>query len=418
MLFTRLSSHADSQTRPYLRRLCVGFAFALFVMFLGGQFINVDSLGWSNGFSHPLTGWDHLLTMLAVGIWAAQLRGNAIWMLPLAFVGVMSLGGLAGSAGISLPSVEGIILLSCAVFSILITRKVRFNNKINVLIVAFFGFFHGFAHGSEISASASLVSYTLGFMLATLLLHGAGILVAKLVVLAISCLFSLILSNVSMASTSTEILLTDGAKHTLTDPAIELTAFKQQRNFALSEYNCARNTHTLSHYAPLRTASGPTGKISPPDTVGNWRNFGVYEPEHSILSGLSFKHFFPDINQTPGKQLLSNGVGLTSPPHTNRNNAVPHVIFDLYPFPTATFGDPDLQMFFAKPAFGESIKTPFNTLIPYALRRARFLASVSSASHAYSGNSDTPFRPSPLYRSTSTDSCRTFNKTIFITTTT
>ncbi|MGZ5001429.1 MAG: HupE/UreJ family protein, partial [Methylomonas sp.] len=132
--------------------------------FLGKQFVSLDSMGWSDGFSHPLMGWDHLLTMLAVGVWAAQLRGQAIWMLPLAFVGVMSLGGLAGAAGLAIPSVEGIILLSCAVFSVLITRKVRFGTRINVLIVAFFAFFHGFAHGHEISASASLISYTLGFM--------------------------------------------------------------------------------------------------------------------------------------------------------------------------------------------------------------------------------------------------------------
>jgi len=111
-------------------------------------------------------------------------------MLPVSFVGVMSLGGLAGASGLSLPSVEGLILLSCAVFGVLITRRVRFGSKINVLIVAFFAFFHGFAHGQEISASASLISYTLGFMLATLLLHGTGILVAKLVVLAVGCLFS------------------------------------------------------------------------------------------------------------------------------------------------------------------------------------------------------------------------------------
>ncbi|NOU23394.1 MAG: hypothetical protein HOO93_16720, partial [Methyloglobulus sp.] len=81
--------------------------------FFSEPLINLDFIGWSSGFIHPLTGWDHLITMLAVGIWAAQLRGHAIWMLPLAFVGVMSLGGLAGAAGLTIPSVEGLILLSC-----------------------------------------------------------------------------------------------------------------------------------------------------------------------------------------------------------------------------------------------------------------------------------------------------------------
>ena len=174
--------------------LTVALPFLFLLAFLNQQVSGFDGIGWVNGFSHPLMGWDHLVTMLAVGIWAAQLRGHAIWQLPLAFVAVMSLGGIAGASGLDIPSVEGIILLSCAVFSVLITRRVRFSSKINVLIVAFFAFFHGFAHGQEISTSASLISYTLGFMLATLLLHGAGILVAKLVVLAVSGLLGMVIS--------------------------------------------------------------------------------------------------------------------------------------------------------------------------------------------------------------------------------
>lgn len=130
---------------------------------------------WRHGFYHPLQGFDHLLTMIAVGIWAAQLRGQAIWMLPLTFVGVMSLGGLAGIAGFAVPSVEIMILLSGLVFSVFVARKIRFARRMDLLIVAFFAFFHGYAHGQEISASASLLPYTLGFVVATLLLHGAGI---------------------------------------------------------------------------------------------------------------------------------------------------------------------------------------------------------------------------------------------------
>ena len=139
----------------------------------------------NSGFSHPLEGWDHIVTMLGVGIWAAQLRGKAIWLLPTTFVSVMSLGGISGAAKyLAVPSAEILILLSCLVFSALIIRKIRFSTQINVLIVAFFAFFHGYAHGAEISASASLISYTLGFMLATLLLHGTGILVTKIILLS------------------------------------------------------------------------------------------------------------------------------------------------------------------------------------------------------------------------------------------
>ena len=97
--------------------------------------------GWYNGFNHPLHGWDHLLTMLAVGVWAAQLGGRAIWQLPLAFVGVMSLGGVFGMTGVSMPGVEMMILLSVIVFGFLVVRRIRFQATVSVLIVVFFAFF-------------------------------------------------------------------------------------------------------------------------------------------------------------------------------------------------------------------------------------------------------------------------------------
>ena len=75
--------------------LSVALPVLLILAFLAKQFSDFDAIGLSHGFNHPLTGWDHLVTMLAVGIWAAQLRGKAIWLLPLSFVSVMSLGGLA-----------------------------------------------------------------------------------------------------------------------------------------------------------------------------------------------------------------------------------------------------------------------------------------------------------------------------------
>jgi hypothetical protein len=103
----------------------------------------------------------------------------------------MSLGGVSGAASyLAIPSAEVLIIASCLVFSALIIRKIHFGTKMNVLIVAFFAFFHGYAHGQEISTSASLVSYTVGFMLATMLLHGTGILVAKIILLSITFLTS------------------------------------------------------------------------------------------------------------------------------------------------------------------------------------------------------------------------------------
>ncbi|MCX7093347.1 MAG: TonB-dependent receptor [Methylobacter sp.] len=144
--------------------------------------------GWYNGFNHPLHGWDHLLTMLAVGVWAAQLGGRAVWQLPLAFVGVMSIGGLVGVIGVTVPGVEMMILLSVVVFGFLVISSIRFQATVSVLIVVFFAFFHGYAHGQEMPASASLLSFALGFMLATMLLHGVGILAARLALLVFACL--------------------------------------------------------------------------------------------------------------------------------------------------------------------------------------------------------------------------------------
>jgi hydrogenase/urease accessory protein HupE len=173
---------------PFLKRLSLLAFLLMSVLACVFYFIaDISVLDLSSGFSHPLEGWDHIVTMLGVGIWAAQLRGKAIWLLPTTFVGVMSLGGISGAAQyLAVPSAEILIVLSCLVFSILIIRKVRFDIRINVLIVAFFAFFHGYAHGAEISTSASLISYTLGFMIATLLLHGAGILIAKVILLSIA----------------------------------------------------------------------------------------------------------------------------------------------------------------------------------------------------------------------------------------
>ena len=134
---------------------------------------------WQSGFLHPLQGLDHVCAMLAVGIWAAQLPGR-IWLLPLTFVSVMVIGGLIGASGLQLDHAEPIILLSGAILGVLALKKVRFGGTINALVVAFFAFFHGYAHGAEISTSAEFLPYSLGFITATSLLHLSGILIARL----------------------------------------------------------------------------------------------------------------------------------------------------------------------------------------------------------------------------------------------
>ncbi|OAI05580.1 HupE/UreJ family protein [Methylomonas methanica] len=294
--------------------MALGMVIVLLSLVLGYQFINLENSGLSHGFSHPLNGWDHLLTMLAVGVWAAQLRGRAIWMLPLAFVSVMSLGGLAGAAGLSIPSVEGLILLSCGIFAVLVTRNIRFSNKINVLIVAFFGFFHGFAHGQEISTSASLISYTVGFILATLLLHGAGILLVKLVLVCITCILTMVFAGPRHAVSATTTIHTAPIivadfEHLPSPWQAEGLSRQQastpQLNDSSGQILCkSKQPADLQVLLPAsRWAVTPRLKHPEAESKANVN-----------LHLLGFSHYYPSINYSPGIDLLGNGVGRTSPP--------------------------------------------------------------------------------------------------------
>ncbi|NKC50377.1 HupE/UreJ family protein [Ochrobactrum cytisi] len=125
------------------------------------------------GFTHP-SGADHILAMVAVGLWASMLGGRALVVVPLSFVGVMLLGFVAALSGVTLPYVEPIILASVIVLGLLVAMAFRASTLTAALIVGFFAFFHGYAHGGEIG-SAAFLSYGAGFALATALLHAAGI---------------------------------------------------------------------------------------------------------------------------------------------------------------------------------------------------------------------------------------------------
>src|SRR2546425_338980 len=157
--------------------------FLLFPSMAHGHTAGASVNGWHDGFNHPLHGWDHLLAMLAVGLWAAQQRGRAVWLIPLTFVGVMSVGGIVGATGMSLPGVELAISLSVVVFVALVSRCVQLRPGLSAMLVGFFAFFHGFAHGAEVPGSASLLTFGLGFVLATVLLHGAGLVTARVAVM-------------------------------------------------------------------------------------------------------------------------------------------------------------------------------------------------------------------------------------------
>ncbi len=131
--------------------------------------------GLWNGLMHPLGGLDHLCAMIGVGLWAAQRGGRAIWLVPLAFLAVMALGGLLGTMAIALPLVEQGIVASVLILGILIAASVRLPLVLSVLIVGTFALFHGHAHGVEMAQTYSGLAYGIGFLATTALLHGCGI---------------------------------------------------------------------------------------------------------------------------------------------------------------------------------------------------------------------------------------------------
>jgi len=135
------------------------------------------SASFGAGFEHPFSGLDHLLAMLAVGLWAAQSKQRALWVLPLAFPLMMVVGALLAVAGMSLPGVETGIAASVAVLGLLIAFAVRLPLWGSTLVVSLFALFHGYAHGTELPSGSMAALYGAGFVLATAILHAAGLIV-------------------------------------------------------------------------------------------------------------------------------------------------------------------------------------------------------------------------------------------------
>ncbi|WP_301100686.1 HupE/UreJ family protein [Propionivibrio sp.] len=136
--------------------------------------------GFLLGAGHPFSGADHLLAMLAVGIWAAQNGGRSVFTVPAAFVSLMLTGAAVGMAGLPLPYVEQGIVASLLVLGLLIVGACRMNVLASMMIVGFFALFHGHAHGVEMPLTSDVLGYAIGFTLATALLHGLGIAAATL----------------------------------------------------------------------------------------------------------------------------------------------------------------------------------------------------------------------------------------------
>ncbi len=131
--------------------------------------------GFLAGLRHPVSGLDHVLAMIAVGLWGAQLGAPAVWLLPVTFPIVMAFGGMLGLAGVRLPGVEIGIALSALVLGAMVLRQARPPLAAAAAIVGVFAIFHGHAHGTELASGESAILYSMGFVIATGCLHAVGI---------------------------------------------------------------------------------------------------------------------------------------------------------------------------------------------------------------------------------------------------
>lgn len=132
--------------------------------------------GFASGFMHPLLGWDHLLMMLAIGVWAATAGGKTRWQLPLTFVITMLLGALLGASGMAFYGVESTIAAGLIALGVVLITRFKLNHKLQLAFTALFALMHGLAHGVELSqgTAVALVPPLFGMVLATTILHAVG----------------------------------------------------------------------------------------------------------------------------------------------------------------------------------------------------------------------------------------------------
>ena len=154
------------------------FVPALFLILASSADAHVEqgqAAGFFTGLQHPWSGFDHILAMIAVGLWGAQLGNPALWVLPVTFPMVMSFGAMMGLLGIPVPGIEIGIAVSAILLGTMVLAEVRPKLVIAVILVGFFAIFHGHAHGTELPAGQSGLLYSMGFVIATGVLHGIGI---------------------------------------------------------------------------------------------------------------------------------------------------------------------------------------------------------------------------------------------------
>jgi urease accessory protein len=134
-----------------------------------------EAVGFTSGVLHPVSGLDHVLAMIAVGLWGAQLGAPAVWLLPVTFPMVMAFGGMLGLMGVAIPGIEVGIALSAIGLGIAVCCEAQPKLWVAALLVGVFAIFHGHAHGTELPPGANGLLYSIGFVMATGLLHGTGI---------------------------------------------------------------------------------------------------------------------------------------------------------------------------------------------------------------------------------------------------
>ena len=145
----------------------------------GAHPLGAEGAGFITGLAHPFMGLDHILAMIAVGIWAAQTGGSAIWRLHLSFIVMMTVAALFSANGLSIPSLEPLIAGSVVLLGLMVVFAIRLPVHMSMVLVGLFAVFHGYAHGLEMPQASSAILYGSGFVMATALLHTFGIVLGK-----------------------------------------------------------------------------------------------------------------------------------------------------------------------------------------------------------------------------------------------
>lgn len=167
-------THAAFSARAMIRA-ALAMVVALWPVLAWAHAEQGRAAGFLAGVHHPISGLDHVLAMISVGLWGAQLGAPAIWLLPVTFPVVMAMGGMLGLLGVHLPGVEIGIIFSGIVLGLTVFAEWRPPMGLAAAIVGCFAVFHGHAHGVELPAGASGLTYSIGFVMTTGTLHAVGI---------------------------------------------------------------------------------------------------------------------------------------------------------------------------------------------------------------------------------------------------